>query len=68
MAESTRVDTSLDLAGAEPSKYFNGKQWFSAKRGEWIGGNIHFQYFIIYNWDQFIFTILINGTFIVLEA
>ena len=37
MAESTRVDTGLELAGAEPLKYFNGKQWFSAKRGEWIG-------------------------------
>ena len=34
MAESTGVEQST---GAEPDKYFNGKQWYSAKRGEWIG-------------------------------
>ena len=33
MAESTRVEQST----VEPDKYFNGKQWYSAKRGEWIG-------------------------------
>merc|ERR1719210_1441652 len=33
MAESTGVEQST---GAEPDKYFNGKQWYSAKRGEWI--------------------------------
>ena len=40
MAESTTV---LEQS-SEPDKYFKGKQWYSAKRGEWIGGNIYFSY------------------------
>ena len=38
MAEST---TAVDQS-SEPDKYFNGKQWYSAKRGEWIGGDNYF--------------------------
>ena len=39
MAESTRAD-ELEQS-PEPDQYFKGKQWYSAKRGEWIGRNIY---------------------------
>ena len=37
MAESTTRESPVE----EPDKYFKGKQWYSAKRGEWIGRNVY---------------------------
>ena len=40
MAESTTVVEQSNIE--EPEQYFKGKQWYSAKRGEWIGGDNYF--------------------------
>ena len=46
MAESTT--TTVDPS-SEPDKYFKGKQWYSAKRGEWIGGDIYFRCLLLFS-------------------